>query len=226
MVAGSNPATPTIDRRFNGQTSWSYKIGGATKITESNSVKEEHLYHHNNGLVTNESEDEFKRYIRDIPDFPKKGVIFRDITNLLKNGDMFQKAINKMAYRFNQEKIDVICSVEARGFIIGAALSHALGTGFVPIRKKGKLPWNTHQQPYELEYGQDELEVHIDAISPGTHVLFVDDVLATGGTAKAAVGLINKMNGKLVSAAFLIELQELQGRAKLEEVSVYSLIRY
>ena len=193
---------------------------------ESSPVKEEHLYHHSSGLVTNESEDEFKRFIRDIPDFPKKGIIFKDITNLLKNGDVFPKAVDEIADRFSQEKIDIICSVEARGFIIGAALSHAIGAGFVPIRKKGKLPWNCHQQSYELEYGQDELEIHIDAVSSGNHVLFVDDVLATGGTAKAAVDLIKKMNGKLVSAAFLIELQELQGRAKLEEVSVYSLIRY
>ena len=184
------------------------------------------MYHHNSGLVTNEPEDEFKRYIRDIPDFPKKGIIFRDITNLLKNGDVFQKAVDKIAYRFSQEEIGVICSVEARGFILGAALSHAMGAGFVPMRKKGKLPWNTHQQSYELEYGQDELEIHTDAISSGTHVLFVDDVLATGGTAKAAVDLIKKLKGKLVCAAFLIELQELQGRTKLEEVPVYSLIRY
>ncbi len=193
---------------------------------ESKIVMEERLYHHNSGLAANESEDEFKRYIRDIPDFPKKGVIFRDITNFLKNGEAFQQAIDKIAYRFSQEEVDVICSVEARGFILGAALSHAMGAGFVPIRKKGKLPWNTHRQTYELEYGQDELEIHIDAISSGIHVLFVDDVLATGGTAKAAVDLIRKMKGKLVCAAFLIELQELQGRAKLEDVPVYSLIRY
>ena len=196
------------------------------KMEEIGSVKKEYLYHHNSGLVTNEPEDEFKKYIRDIPDFPKKGVIFRDITNLLKNGDMFQKTIDKIAYRFSEEEIDIICSVEARGFILGAALSHAMGAGFVPIRKKGKLPWNTHQQSYELEYGQDELEIHTDAISSGARVLFVDDVLATGGTAKAAVDIINKMKGKLVCAVFLIELKELKGRNKLEEVPVYSLIQY
>ena len=193
---------------------------------ESSPVKEKQLYHHNSGLVTNGSEDEFKRYIRDIHDFPKKGITFRDITNLLKNGDVFQKAVDKIAYRFSREKIDVICSVEARGFILGAALSHAIGTRFVPIRKKGKLPWKCHQQSYELEYGQDELEIHTDAVSSGSHVLFVDDVLATGGTAKASVDLIKKMKGKLVCATFLIELQELRGRTKLEEVPVYSLMRY
>jgi len=182
--------------------------------------------HHNSGLDTSGSEDEFKKYIRDIHDFPQKGIIFRDITNLLRNGVMFQKAIDKIASRFSQEEIGIICSVEARGFIIGAALSHALGAGFVPIRKKGKLPWNTHQQAYDLEYGQDEVEIHTDAISSGVHVLFVDDVIATGGTAKAAVDLIKKMGGKLICAAFLIELEELQGRKKLEEVPIYSLIRY
>ena len=189
-------------------------------------VKEEHLSHHNSSPVPNISEDEFKSYIRDIPDFPQKGIIFRDITIFLKNGDIFQKAIDIIASRFSQEKIDIICSVEARGFILGAALSHATGAGFVPIRKKGKLPWDTHHESYELEYGQDELEVHTDAVFPGCNVLFVDDVLATGGTAQASVNLIKKMEGKLVSAVFLIELQELQGRTKLEGIPVYSLIRY
>ena len=148
------------------------------------------MYHHNSSLVTSESEDEFKKHIRDIHDFPKKGIIFRDITNFLKNGDVFKKAVDIIAYRFSREEIDIICSVEARGFILGAAIAHALGAGFVPIRKKGKLPWNTYQKSYDLEYGQDELEVHIDAINSGNHVLFVDDVIATGGTAKASVELI------------------------------------
>ncbi len=184
------------------------------------------MYHHNSGLVTSESEDEFKRYIRDIHDFPTKGVIFRDITNLLKNGEVFQKAVDKIAYRFSQEEIDVVCAVEARGFIVGAAIAYALGAGFVPIRKKGKLPWYKHQKSYDLEYGADELEIHIDAISSGNHVLFVDDVIATGGTAKTAVDFIKQMKGNLVCAAFLIELIDLQGRKQLEEVPVYSLIRY
>ena len=179
-----------------------------------------------NGPVSNESEDEFKTCIRDIPDFPQEGIIFRDITNLLKNGHMFQKAVNTIAARFSQDKIEVVCSVEARGFIIGAALAHALGSGFVPMRKKGKLPWDTHQQTYELEYGQDELEIHTDAVSAGSHVLFVDDVLATGGTAKAGLDLIKKMNGKLIGAAFLIELKGLEGSKKLEGAPVYSLMHY
>ena len=184
------------------------------------------MNHHDSDQDTGISEDEFKKYIRDIPDFPTKGVIFRDITNLLKNGEVFLKVVDKIAYRFSQEEIDVVCAVEARGFILGAAIAYKLGAGFVPIRKKGKLPWHKHQKSYDLEYGTDELEIHIDAISSGNHILFVDDVIATGGTAKAAVDLIKHMKGNLVCAAFLIELLELQGRKKLEEVPVYSLIRY
>ena len=185
------------------------------------------MYHHQNGdPVTSTSEDELKKYIRDVHDFPTKGIIFRDITNLLKNGEVFQKVVDKVTYQFSGEKIDVVCAVEARGFILGSAMAYTLGAGFVPIRKKGKLPWHKHQKSYDLEYGADELEIHIDAISSGNHVLFVDDVIATGGTAKAAVDLIKQMKGNLVCAAFLIELLELQGRKKLEEVPVYSLIRY
>ncbi|MFC2006924.1 adenine phosphoribosyltransferase [Chloroflexota bacterium] len=184
------------------------------------------MHHHNSDLVTRESEDEFKKYIRDIPDFPTKGVIFKDITNLLKNGEVFKKAVDKIAYRFSQQEIGIVCAVEARGFIIGAAIAYALGAGFVPIRKKGKLPWHKHQKSYDLEYGTDELEIHIDAISKGDHVLFVDDVLATGGTAKTAVDFIKQMEGNLVCAAFLIELLEFQGRKKLEEVPVHALIQY
>ena len=181
--------------------------------------------HHNSGLVTSD-DDEFKKYIRDVHDFPAKGVIFRDITNLLKNGEIFLKVVDTIACRFRREEIDVVCAVEARGFILGAAIAHALSAGFVPIRKKGKLPWDKHQISYELEYGADELEIHTDAISLGNHVLFVDDVIATGGTAKAAVDFIRQMKGNLVCAAFLIELLELQGRKKLEEVPIHSLIRY
>ena len=184
------------------------------------------MYHHDSSLATNEPADEFKKYIRDIHDFPKKGVIFRDITNLLKNGEVFQKAIDRIALRFSQEQVDIVCSVEARGFILGAAIAYKLGAGFVPIRKKGKLPWDTHQEAYDLEYGEDELEIHTDAVNKGSHVLLVDDVIATGGTVRAAANLIKKMNGKLVCTAFLIELVELKGREKLKDVPVYSLIQY
>ncbi len=176
--------------------------------------------------VSDGSGDEFKAYCRDIPDFPTKGIIFRDITNLLKNGEVFRKAIDRIAERFSSEKIDVVCSVEARGFILGAAIAYALGAGFVPIRKTGKLPWYTHQVSYDLEYGVDEVEVHIDAVNVGHRALLVDDVIATGGTMKAAVDLVSKMDGKVVCAAFLIELLALDGRRQLEGIPVYSLIKY
>jgi len=184
------------------------------------------MYHHNSGLIISKSGDEFKKYIRDIHDFPKKGVIFRDITNLLRNGEVFKKVVEQIAYRFSREEIDVVCSVEARGFILGSAIACALSAGFVPLRKKGKLPWNTYQKSYDLEYGEGELEIHTDAISSGQHVLFVDDVIATGGTVKAAIDLIKEMKGRVICAAFLIELLELKGREKINDVPIYSLIRY
>ncbi len=176
--------------------------------------------------MSSNSADEFKKYIRDIPDFPQKGIIFRDITNLLKDGEIFKKAIDTIAGQFQNEHIDLICSVEARGFMIGSALAHALGAGFVPIRKKGKLPWDTHQESYELEYGTDEVEIHTDAFNPGHHVLFVDDVIATGGTAKASLELIKRLKGKLVAAVFLIELTGLGGKERLGDIPVYSLMQY
>lgn len=184
------------------------------------------MYHHNSGLARDGMEDEFKKYCRDVHDFPKEGIVFRDITNLLRNGDVFKKAVDRFTYRFMNEDIGVVCSIEARGFILGSAVAYALGAGFVPIRKKGKLPWHTHQMAYDLEYGEDELEVHIDAVSAGNRVLLVDDLIATGGTVKAAADLITHMKGKVVCAAFLIELVALAGRQKLGDVPVYSLIRY
>jgi adenine phosphoribosyltransferase len=170
--------------------------------------------------------EEFKAYIRDIPDFPAEGIIFRDITNLLKDGEAFRRAIDRMTDHFRDEKIDIVCSVEARGFILGAAIAYALGAGFVPIRKTGKLPWNTHQASYDLEYGEDQVEIHTDALGAGHRVLLVDDVIATGGTMQAAVNLVEKMEGKVVCAAFLIELLALEGRKKLANVPVYALIEY
>ncbi len=181
---------------------------------------------HETALVSSECEEEFKKFCRDIPDFPQPGIIFRDITNLLRDGGMFRKAIGVIAAKFSDERIDVVCSIEARGFILGAAIAHALGAGFVPIRKSGKLPWHTHQKSYDLEYGKDELEIHIDAVGAGDRVLLVDDVIATGGTIRAAVDLIKHMNGVLVSAAFLIELLALEGRQRIADVPVYSLIHY
>lgn len=178
---------------------------------------------HNCGLIRQEPED-FRKYCRDILDFPKKGVVFKDITTLLKNGGIFKRAIDEMAWHFNLRRIDTIACIDARGFIIGAALAYRIGCGVVPVRKKGKLPWHVNSKMYQLEYGQDTLEIHQDAIEPGQQVLIVDDVLATGGTAGAVADLVRDMKGELVGAAFLMELKELKGRDKLPGVYIYSLM--
>ena len=180
---------------------------------------------HHSGLVSQHEEDEFKKYIRDIKDWPKPGVTFRDITPLLRKGNILKKAIDKMAYRFQNEEIALIASMEARGFILGAALANELECGFVPVRKEGKLPYERLTTNYTLEYGLGTLEMHVDAIDEGQRVLIVDDVLATGGTARAAADLVKASGGKLICAAFLIELTELGGR-KLLDCPAYSLIRY
>ncbi len=170
-------------------------------------------------------ENDLKSYIRDIPDFPKKGIIFKDITPLLKNGKKFREVIDLMADEFTKERIDHILSVEARGFIFGAAMAYKLGAGIVPIRKKGKLPFRTHSVTYDLEYGKDTLEIHEDAVKKGDRVLIVDDLLATGGTTKAVIDLVEKMGGKVAGIAFLIELLPLKGREKLKGYPVISLIK-
>ncbi|MDD2690042.1 MAG: adenine phosphoribosyltransferase [Candidatus Omnitrophica bacterium] len=167
-----------------------------------------------------------KDFIRDIPDFPKAGILFRDITTLLKDKDAFKSAIEKIAGKYKNKKIKTIVAVEARGFILGGAIAHKIGAGFVPVRKKGKLPWKTNSVTYELEYGTDSLEMHHDAINPGDKVLIVDDLLATGGTVKAVTDLIKKSEGKIAGIAFLIELTDLKGRDKLKDYPVYSLIKY
>lgn len=177
------------------------------------------------GLVSRVIED-LRKYCRDIPDFPKKGIIFRDITNLLKNGPVFKRAIDEIAVQYSREKIDVVISIEARGFIIGSALAYRLGSGLVPVRKKGKLPWRVYRKSYDLEYGQDELEVHQDAIAPGQNILIVDDVIATGGTVEAVAKLVKEMQGNIIGAAFLIELTELKGREKIKDIPIFSLIKY
>lgn len=170
--------------------------------------------------------EELKNSIRDIPDFPKKGIIFKDITTLLKDGRKFQGAIDCLVERYKGKKIDKVVSIEARGFIFGSAMAYKLGAGLVPVRKKGKLPHETHRVEYELEYGTDSLEIHKDAISPGDNVLLVDDLLATGGTMSAVSGLIEKMGGKIVEVAFLIELTFLKGRERLKGRQVFSLIEF
>ncbi len=169
---------------------------------------------------------DLKKLIRDIPDFPKKGIIFKDITTLLKEGNSFKEAVDKLAESVKGKKIDHVVSVEARGFIFGSALAYKLGTGIIPVRKPGKLPYKTYQVTYDLEYGQDTLTMHQDAIKPGEKVLIVDDLLATGGTTAATIELVKKLKGEIVGIVFLIELTFLKGIEKLKGYPVFSLIKY
>ncbi len=167
-----------------------------------------------------------KAQIRNIPDFPKPGILFRDITTLLKDKKAFRQAVEKLAAKYKNKKIDLVVAVEARGFILGGAIAHRLGAGFVPVRKKGKLPAKTSSVTYDLEYGTDTLEIHRDAIKPGEKVLIVDDLLATGGTVKAVTELVKQLKGKIIGIAFLIELVDLKGRKKLKGYPLYSLIKF
>ena len=166
--------------------------------------------------------------IRNIPDYPKPGVMFRDITTLLGNARAFRRAVDELVHPYAGGKVDKVAGVEARGFIIGGAMAHQLSSGFVPIRKKGKLPHDTVRIAYSLEYGVDEMEMHRDAIVPGEKVILVDDLIATGGTAEAAVKLLQQMGADIVSACFIIDLPDLGGRKKLEAlgVNVRTLIAY
>ena len=170
--------------------------------------------------------EELKNCIRDIPNFPQQGIVFKDISTLLKNKDAFKKSIDLLANKFKTKKIEYVVGVESRGFIFGAPLAYKLGAGFVPVRKKGKLPYKTQSITYSLEYGTDTLEIHEDALSPGTRVLIVDDLLATGGTVKAVTGLLEKQKAKIVGIAFLVELSFLHGKDKLKDYPVYSVIQY
>lgn len=168
-----------------------------------------------------------KDCIRNIPDFPKPGILFRDITTLLKNKRAYKLAVNALINKYRNKKIDIVVAVEARGFILGGAVAHRLGAGFVPVRKIGKLPARTNSVTYALEYGTDTLEIHHDAIKPNDKVLIVDDLLATGGTVKAVVDLVRHLKGRIIGIAFLIELTDLKGRDKLgEDYPLYSLIKY
>lgn len=169
--------------------------------------------------------NDLKSYIRDIPNFPKEGIIFKDITTLLRNGKSFREAVDLFASELKDKKIDIILGIEARGFIFGAALAYKLGLGIAPIRKKGKLPHKTHSVTYDLEYGKDTIEIHQDAFEKGAKVLIIDDLLATGGTCRAVVDLVEKMGGKIEAIAFLIELTALKGREKLKGYPVISLIK-
>ncbi len=170
--------------------------------------------------------DMLKGKIRDIPDFPKPGVVFKDITPLLADSQAFRAALDLLGDRYRDRGIQVVVGVEARGFIIGSALAYKLGAGHVLIRKAGKLPFRTYRAAYQLEYGTDTLEIHEDALEPGTRVLIADDVLATGGTVGAAIDLVNKLGGEIVEIAFLVELTFLKGREKLAEYPLFSLIQY
>ena len=164
--------------------------------------------------------------IRDIPDFPKPGIIFKDITPLLGDAAGLAMAVEVMANPFRQDRVDLVVGAESRGFIFGTAIAQSLSCGFVPIRKPGKLPGETHRAEYELEYGKDVLEMHVDAIQPGQRVLMVDDLLATGGTMTAGIEMVKRTGATIAAAAFLIELEFLEGRRRLGDVSVHSAIRY
>jgi adenine phosphoribosyltransferase len=172
------------------------------------------------------SPEELKKYIRDVPDYPQKGIIFRDITPILANKEIFPEVVELMSRAWASEKPDLVAAIEARGFIPGAAVAVKLNAGFVPIRKVGKLPWSVISESYQLEYGTDQLEVHSDAVQPGQKVLIVDDVLATGGTASAAVRLMRKLGAQVLGVQVLIELSYLAGRERLSDVKLVSEIVY
>jgi adenine phosphoribosyltransferase len=170
--------------------------------------------------------DELKKYIREVPDFPKPGINFYDITTLLKEPEGLEMTIDAMTEQCRGMQIDTVVGIESRGFIFGAPLAYQLGTGFIPVRKPKKLPHETASVSYELEYGTDSLEIHKDAVGEGHRVLIVDDLLATGGTAKAVVNLVEGLGGKVAGVHFVVELNFLKGRSKFEGYDVKSLIRY
>ena len=165
------------------------------------------------------------RLIRDIPDFPKPGIVFKDLTPVLADGDALSWIVDEFVKRY-RDKVDVIVGIESRGFLLGAPLAYALGKGHVVVRKPGKLPYDTHSVEYELEYGTDSLEIHVDALGRDSRVLIVDDLLATGGTAKAAIELVEKLGAEVVECAFLVELAFLNGRSRLENNDAHALVVY
>ena len=164
--------------------------------------------------------------VRDVPDFPKQGIVFRDITPILKDGALFRDAINVFLEQCRNKPVEKIVGIDARGFLFGSAVAYELGVGFVPLRKKGKLPYTTERATYSLEYGEAEMELHIDAIERGEKIILIDDLLATGGTSASAATLIKRVGGELLEAIFLIELEFLRGREKLGSVPVTSFLKY
>jgi adenine phosphoribosyltransferase len=172
------------------------------------------------------SRDEIERAIRNVPDFPKPGIQFKDITPVLADGRLFAGAMDLLLDGVGRHDVDKVVGIDARGFIFAAAAAARLGCGFVPVRKKGKLPWQTHEASYDLEYGSATVAVHVDAVQPGERVLLLDDLLATGGTAAATVSLLGKLGAQLVGIRFLIELSFLDGRRRLGEAPVQSLVTY
>jgi len=170
--------------------------------------------------------DTLKAKIRHVPDFPKAGILFYDITTLLRDPQGFHSVVDSLSRPFADAKVDIVVGIESRGFILGGAVADRLGAGFSPVRKPGKLPAKTLAEQYALEYGSDSLEIHDDAVSPGQRVLIVDDVIATGGTAKATASLVRRLGGTVVGLAFLIELEALKGRAQLDGEQLYSVLKY
>jgi len=170
--------------------------------------------------------EHLRKLIREVPDFPKSGILFYDITTLLKDRDGLRAVIDALKERYQKTPVDVVVGIEARGFIFAPALAYALGAGFVPVRKPQKLPAQTTCEEYQLEYGTDKLEIHEDAIQPGQNVLIVDDLLATGGTAAAVARLVERLGGKVTGLAFVVELTFLNGRAKLDGRDVFALLQY
>jgi adenine phosphoribosyltransferase len=176
--------------------------------------------------MDSDSLEKLRAAVRDIPDFPKPGIIFKDITPILGNGKLFRTAIEAFLENCRGKQIDKIVGIDARGFLFGSAVAYDLGVGFVPLRKKGRLPYKTESAKYSLEYGEAEMELHVDAIERGEKIVLIDDLLATGGTSASAVALIQKVGGVLLEAQFLIELEFLHGRKKLESTPVVSFLKY
>lgn len=170
--------------------------------------------------------EQLKTSIREIPDWPKKGILFYDVTTLLKDPSCFHLAVDALIAPYRDKRVDVVLGIEARGFIFAPTVAYALKAGFVPVRKPGKLPAATHRVEYDLEYGTDSLEIHKDAIQPGQRVLIVDDLIATGGTAKAVAGMVEKVGGTVVGLAFLVELTFLHGREKVVGYDLTSILKY